>query len=201
MLERALNCASGLATDRLAGPFGHDPGTTTLMLLGAAKYLLGSREEGSSVMSQAAEEARMRGHPLSLAYNVLLYAVIASTERNYPLVESLSAELTSVCRKYQIRQWYNIGPLMTAWVRCCTEPDQATIDLIGHLLLAHRGTGFRRYMPLFLSLFAEGLLSAQRFDEAQAIIDEAKVLVHEIGETWIEPRILALSERLTSRTA
>jgi class 3 adenylate cyclase/tetratricopeptide (TPR) repeat protein len=197
-LDQALDYASRVSSDGLAGRFGHDPETTAMVLLGSAKQLLGSVDDGERLMQTAAAKARMLGHPLTLAYVLRHYTVFACLQKNYSLVDTLSDELSGICRKYQIRQWYNLGPLMAVWSRFQSRQDSDAIPALLASLAQHRDTGFRRNMPFYLMLVADVLANSRCVDQAKELIDEACSLMRETNEAWIEPYLLEMAGRVNA---
>jgi class 3 adenylate cyclase len=197
-LEQALNHASSLSSEGLAGRFGHDPEITAVVLLGSVKQLLGLPDDGERQMQTATARARTLGHPLTLAYVVRHYAAFAALQKNYSLVETLSDELTSICRKYQIRQWYNLGPLLAGWSRFHSRQDKDAMPVVLTALAQHRNTGFRRNMPLYLMLVADVLAHSGQADQAKELIDEAHLLMREMNEVWIEPYLLEMTESVSA---
>ncbi|HZV07754.1 MAG TPA: AAA family ATPase [Gemmataceae bacterium] len=197
-LDQALNHASSLPSEGLAARFGHDPEITALTLLGSVKQLLGSIDEGERLMETATAKARILGHPLTLAYVVRHNAAFAALQNNYSLVETLSDELTAICLKYKIRQWYNLGPLLASWSRFRSRQDKDAIPAALAALAQHRNTGFQRNMPFYLMLVADVLTHSGRADQAKPLIDEAYSLMRELNEIWIEPYLREMAERVNS---
>jgi class 3 adenylate cyclase/tetratricopeptide (TPR) repeat protein len=197
-LDQALNHASRLSSVGLAERFGHDPETTALVLLGSVRQLLGSLDDGERLMQTATAKARILGHPLTLAYVLRHYVIFASLQKNYSLVETLSDELTSICLKYQIRQWYNLGPLMAAWSRFRSRQDRGALPTLLTSLAQHRNTGFRRNLPFYLMLVADVLADSGCAEQARELIDEAYSLTRELSEVWIQPYLLEMAERVNA---
>jgi class 3 adenylate cyclase/tetratricopeptide (TPR) repeat protein len=197
-LDRALNHASRVLSEGLAERFGHDPETTALVLLGSAMQLLGSLDDGERQMQAATAKARILGHPLTLAYVLRHYAMFAALQKNYSLVDTLSDELTGICLKYQIRQWYNLGRLMVAWSGFWSRQDRDALPALLESLAQHRNTGFRRNMPLYLMLVADVLANSGCPDQARELIDEAYSLMRELDEVWIQPYLLEVAERVNA---
>jgi hypothetical protein len=185
-------------SEGLAERFGHDPETTAMALLGSARQLLGSLDDGEKLMQTATAKARMLGHPLTLAYVLRHNAMFAALQKNYSLVDTLSDELTGICLKYQIRQWYNLGPLMAAWSRFWSRQDRDALPALLASLAQHRNTGFRRNMPLYLMLVADVLANSGCADQARELIDEAYSLMRELDELWIQPYLLEVAERVNA---
>jgi tetratricopeptide (TPR) repeat protein len=200
-LDRALNHASHLSSEGLAERFGHDPETTAMVLKGSAKQLLGSLDDGAREMQAAVAKARILGHPLTIAYVLRHYAVFAALRKNYLLVVTLCNELTEVCLKYQIRQWSNLGPLLTAWSRFWLRQDNDAVPALLNSLAQHRNTGFRRNMPFYLAIVADVLASAGRVDQARGLIVEANTLLQELDEVWFQPHLLEVAERVNALPA
>ena len=197
-LDQALNHARRVSAERLAERFGHDPETTALVLLGSVRQLLGSIDDGERQMQTATAKARILGHPLTLAYVLRHYAIFASLQKNYSLVDKLSDELTSICLKYHIRQWYNLSPLTAAWSRFKSRRDRDAIPALLASLALHRDTGFPRNMPFYLMLVADVLANSRCADQARELIDEAYSLMREMNEMWIEPYLLEMAERVNA---
>jgi DNA-binding winged helix-turn-helix (wHTH) protein/tetratricopeptide (TPR) repeat protein len=196
----ALEHAPSTRVDGLAQRFGQDPETTALVLLGSVRRLAGSIEEGERLMQTALAKARELGHPLTLAYVLRHYTIFAALSKNYSVIETLSEELTNVCVRYEIRQWFQLGPLMKAWARFQTLRDINAISELRTLIQQHRDTGFRRNLPFYLVTVAEALLDSCQADQARELIDEAYSLMHEMNELWIEPQILEVAARARNPT-
>jgi hypothetical protein len=192
-LERALEYARCTPAAGLAQQFGHDPETTTLVILGSARQLVGFMDEGEKLLQTALAKGRELGHPLTLAYVLRHYGVFAMLRKNYPVVQSLAEELTNVCMKYEIRQWDKLGPLMKAWTRLQTRQDTTAIPVLQTLLEQHRGNGFRRNLPFYMMVVAEALVGSHQASKARGLIDEAYSLMQEMNEMWIEPQILRVA--------
>jgi tetratricopeptide (TPR) repeat protein len=197
-LDQALNHASHVSSEGLAERFGYDPETTAQVLLGSVRQLLGSIEDGERQMQMATAKARTLGHPLTIAYVLRHYAIFASLQKNYSLVDTLSDELTSICLKYQIRQWYNLGLLTAAWSRFRLRQDRDAIPVLLASLAQHRNTGFRRNMPFYLMLTADVLAESRCADQARELIDEAYSLMREMNEVWFQPYLLEMAERVNA---
>jgi hypothetical protein len=197
-LDRALNHADRVPSDGLADRFGHDPEITALVLLGSAKQLLGSIEDGERDMQTATAKARLLGHPLTLAYVLRHYAVFAALRKNYSLVDALSDELTQTCLKYQIRQWFNLGPITAAWSRFWSKQDKDALPALLSSLAQHRNTGFRRNLPFYLTLAADVLAEEGSVDQATDLIVEANSLLRELDEVWFQPYLIEVTERVNA---
>jgi hypothetical protein len=152
-------------------------------------------------MQAAVAKARILGHPLTIAYVLRHYAVFAALRKNYLLVVTLCNELTEVCLKYQIRQWSNLGPLLTAWSRFWLRQDNYAVPALLNSLAQHRNTGFRRNMPFYLAIVADVLASAGRVDQARGLIVEANTLLQELDEVWFQPHLLEVAERVNALPA
>jgi class 3 adenylate cyclase/tetratricopeptide (TPR) repeat protein len=197
-LDRALSHAGRLSSEGLAERFGHDPETTALVLLGSAKQLRGSIDEGERCMQTAAAKARILGHPLTIAYVLRHYAMFAALRKNHSLVVTLCDELTEICLKYRIQQWFSLGPLLAAWSRFWLGQDRDAVPALLNSLAQHRNTGFRRNMPFYLALVADVLANAGSLDQARELIVEANALLQELDELWFQPYLLEIAERVNA---
>jgi class 3 adenylate cyclase len=197
-LNKAVNYANRVSAEGLCEQFGQDPETTALVLLGSVKQLLGAVDDGERQMQTAMSKARQLAHPLTLAYVLRHYAIFASLQNNYPLVDKLSEELTGICLKYQIRQWHNLGPLTSAWSRFKLHQDSDAIPTLLASLAQHRDAGFPRNMPFYLMLVADVLANSRRADQAKELIDEAYSLMQDMNELWIAPYLSEMVDRVNA---
>jgi len=195
-LLEALECFHRIPVAGLAESFGHDPETTSLVLLGSVKQCMGLAEEGEALMQQSLTKAQQLGHPLTLGYVLRHYAIFASLQKNYSTVTTLSEELTRVCLKYQIRQWFELGPLMATWSRFRLGQEKNATPALLALLVQHRTTSFRRNLSFYMMLVADVLFDSGNREQAHELGDEALSLMHEMGEAWLAPYLDALLERM-----
>jgi DNA-binding winged helix-turn-helix (wHTH) protein len=192
----ALDCFHRIPAAGLAETFGQDPETTSHVLLGSVRQCMGLIEEGEALMQQALAKAHQLGHPLTLGYVLRHYAIFATLQKKYSAVITLSEELTRVCFKYQIRQWFDLGPLMATWSRFHLGQEKNAAPAILALLAQHRTTSFRRNLPFYMMLVADVLFDSGRADQARELADEAFSLMQKMNEAWLAPYLRALRERI-----
>jgi len=138
--------------------------------------LMGKPDQGLQIIRDAVAEARALEHPQPLAFALLFSTMIHLLRREPADVCRVYDELADLCRAHGIAQELQWGAPFRG--RALVELGQIDrgLEELKDGLAAHTLTRSTLMRPYYLVLYAGALLRARRFEEAQAMLDESRVV-------------------------
>ena len=148
--------------------------------------LRGYPDRGLVEVRRAVAEARALRHPQTLAFSLLFQAFMHLARREPAEVLGVYDELSRLCRAHGIAQelqWAT--PLRGRALVELGDVDRGLREL-GEGLEAHTITRSALLRPYFFTLHAGALLRGERWDAAQAVLDESRVMAEATGQRAYE---------------
>jgi predicted ATPase len=161
---------------------GIEPGIFCRCEISRTLTMLGYPEQGIVQASQAVAQARAIDHPQPLAF-ALLFEIFAHLALRSPAaVMTTFDELSTVCTAHGIAQELQWAVPLRARARIELGDSARGIQEIAEGLAAHALTNSTLLRPYYLVLYAGALLRAQRWADAQRILDESATVAGATGQ-------------------
>jgi class 3 adenylate cyclase/predicted ATPase len=174
---------------------GHDPSVCGRNHAALDLWLLGYPDRGLESSRQALALAHELAHPNSLAWALIVAAMIDQLRGDRTRTAQRAEEAMAISTEQGFAQWLAMGTVLRGWAK----GDPATREReAASGLAAWRATGAARiFVPYFLALTAEIHRQAGRVDEALEFVAEALDLTNRNGERWYESELHRLRGELS----
>ena len=175
-LERALELYDPEFHKARAWQVGIEPGIFCQCEAARALLLLGRADESAARMARAEQQARVLGHPQTLAFVLLFRILIHHIKGEAPQVVALHEELTALCGAKSIAQEMLWARPVWGWALFETgERERGLAEVTAGL--AEQATSHNALLrPYYLQMHADLLLQLNRVDEAAALLEAARVV-------------------------
>ena len=136
-------------------------------------------------------------HPASLAYALLLPAVVHQWPGKGELVRERVETATALASEQGFKCWTIWGVILHGWG--LTQAGQSTqgIRLLGEGLAAWQESGSQIFRPYFLALLAEGYAQAGQVEDGLRTVIDGLACVERTEERWHEAELYRLKGELT----
>jgi class 3 adenylate cyclase/predicted ATPase len=199
VLEAGYEAYDQRMRENLSFRLGQDPGVACLAYLALALWVLGYPEQARLRTQEALALAEELSHPFSQAYARSLACQVLQLRGEVAEVRAMSDHAVEIAREQGFGVWIASPTIFRGWSRSqLGEPDdgaQEADEAAEAVVVA--GMSMRR--PYYLALVAEGQMSAERWDEARATLEQAQSVAAETGESWSEPELTRLQGVLAAR--
>jgi predicted ATPase/DNA-binding winged helix-turn-helix (wHTH) protein len=174
--------------------FQYDQRSTARITLARTLWLSGHADQALADVADNLAEVMGSDHTLSVAH-VLSDAAcfVALWCGDLALAERYTGLLRVHTAAQALDVWHTYGDCFEGEILLRRGQTSAGLALIRPGVDRLRAAGFVCYHTAFLGVFADGLRSAGRLAEAQAVIDEMLDLCARTGEAWCLPELLRLS--------
>src|SRR5262245_40891053 len=173
--------------------YGQDIGATALCYLSWALWHLGYVDRASELAAEAVKRAEAISHPHTLVYTLChARGMIDVFRRCSQDTQAYAGVVVSLCSEHQFPFWAAGGQILAGWAATCQGEIDAGVDALNRGLAAWRKTGARLWLPMFLSLEAEGHAKAGRNEAALHAIEQALAMADETGERWAVAEVLRI---------
>ena len=164
-------------------------GAVTLWVLGYPEQALQRQQEGLTLASHLS-------HPYSLAYALLMAAILHQFRREAPRLQERAEALMALCSSQGFRTFLVMGTILHGWARTVQGHDEEGVIRMREGLAAFRNAGEELRRPYFLALLAEGHGTMGQTVEGLHVLAEALALVEKNGECEYEAELYRLKGEL-----
>jgi serine phosphatase RsbU (regulator of sigma subunit) len=175
---------------------GENTGVTHRCYLALASWHLGSPDRALAINAEARELARTIHHPFSLEYALHHTGWLHQHCRLANETEAAGREEMQVATEQGFVFWLASGRLFQAAGLLVRGRIEEGLRLFQNALADYRATGAILGLPYYLSILAEALTKAHRYDEARLAFDEAFELVEENDDRFQEAELHRLRGEL-----
>ena len=162
--------------------FGLDVGATARAFLAFTMWLSGDLPRARELIEEATRLACELGHPPTTA-SVLLYKIAIETARNdFESVVVDAGNFLKISQQHSMGYYLALSRLYLSWGRTQLGNTQRGLDDFRKSLADYRDQGNRVIVPGFLGALARLEATAQNYERALALIDEALVMSQEGGD-------------------
>ncbi len=148
--------------------------------------LRGYPDRGLVEIQRAVGEARAIEHPQTLAFSLLFKAFMHLARREPAEVLGVYDELSRLCRRHGIAQELQWATPLRGRALVELGDTERGLREIGEGLEAHTITRSALLRPYYFTLHAGALLRGERWDAAQAVLDESRVVAEATGQRAYE---------------
>jgi adenylate cyclase len=188
-LLRALELHDPVVHGARAWEVGIEPGLFCRCEAARATWLLGRPDEALARVERAWRDATTLGHPQTIAFTLLFRILVHQMRREVQEADRLHRELVTLCQQRGITQELLWAAVSGGWVLFHASDRGRGLEEMAAALdeqRAHRSTLLR---PFFLQVYAEALIASERFDAAEAALDEADTVTSETSQRMYEPEL------------
>ena len=162
--------------------FGLDVGASARAFLAFTMWLSGDLPRARELIEEATRLAGELGHPPTTA-SVLLYKIAIETARNdFESVVVDAGNFLKISQQHSMGYYLALSRLYLSWGRTQLGNTQRGLDDFRKSLADYRDQGNRVIVPGFLGALARLEATAQNYERALALIDEALVMSQEGGD-------------------
>lgn len=150
-----------------------------------AHWLLGREQVAMDAADEAIRQARMIGHPYSLAVTLAYGAVTQQICGAMDELRETVGELTRLCERHEFAYYREWALVLAGWIR----GGRSGIEIAQRGVARLRADGSLARMPYWLSLLADLYRRAGRADEALATLDAAIADARARDDVWWLPQL------------
>ena len=162
--------------------FGLDVGASAGAVLAFTMWLSGDLPRARELIEEATRLAGELGHPPTTA-SVLLYKIAIETARNdFESVVADAENFLKISQQHSMGYYLALSRLYLSWGRTQLGNTQRGLDDFRQSLADYRDQGNRVIVPGFLGALARLEATAQNYQRALALIDEALAMSQEGGD-------------------
>jgi class 3 adenylate cyclase/tetratricopeptide (TPR) repeat protein len=162
--------------------FGFDVGASARAVLAFTMWLSGDLPRARELIEEATRLAGELGHPPTTAA-VLLYKIAIETARNdFESVVVDAENFLKISQQHSMGYYLALSHVYLSWGRTQLGNTQRGLDDFRKSLADYRDQGNRVIVPGFLGALARFEATAQNYEQALALIDEALVMSQEGGD-------------------
>ena len=162
--------------------FGLDAGVSARAFLALTMWLSGDFPRARGLIEEAIRLALELGHPPTTG-TVLLYKIAIETARNdFESVVVDAGNFLKISQQHSMGYYLALSRLYLSWGRTQLGNTQRGFDDFRKSLADYRDQGNRVIVPGFLGALARLEASAQNYERALALIDEALVMSQQGGD-------------------
>jgi predicted ATPase len=110
-------------------------------------------------------------------------------------MQSYATLVVSLCTENGFLHWINCGRIFQGWGEICRSEVTQGTEMLRAGVAGWQQKGARLWLPIFLTLEAEGCIEAGRADAALKAINEALVISENTGERWAMAEVLRVKAR------
>jgi predicted ATPase len=177
--------------------YGQDIGVAALCYLSWAKWHLGYVGEALEVAAEAIKCAEDLSHPHTLVYAICHARWFMDLFQNRcEDTPSYAALVLSLCTENEFSHCLNCGRIIKGWAEICEGEVHQGMEMLREGVGGWQKQGARLWLPIFLTLEAEGCVRAGRADMALKAIKEALLISKNTGERWALAEVLRVKARV-----
>jgi len=200
-LERVLALYDLERHSSHAFTYGDDPAISARSNLAQALWLLGHVDQSLLYSEENLAILRLINHPYSVAFGLVLAAVVRQYRSDVPATRALVGEALALSEAHGLAFIDAMASMLKGWV-LAQEGDLAEgTAQMRRGLAAQLATGAELARPYWLCLITEACLESGAALEGLALLDEAEAAVQQTNERYWEAEIYRLRGQLLLATA
>jgi len=171
--------------------YGQDIGAAALCYLSWALWHLGHVDQALETATEAVKLAEKSTHPHTLIYTIChARGFMDLFRRRYENIPSYAALVASVSNENGFSHWRHFGRILDGWGAICDGHIEPGLDVLQKALAGWQKGGAHLWVPMFLTLEAEGHAKAGRAEAAVRVIERAIAICEDTGERWAMAEVL-----------
>lgn len=179
--------------------FQYSNSVNTLVVMCHAEWLTGRPDAAARTAETILVYGHQAAHELSLsialAWNSLVYLWLGNVEES----RRHAAMLDELVERHGIVTWTPIVTFCRGAVAAMEQPGRPeAITLLTRAVAQFRTHGHMARLPWYSAVLAEVLGQAGRFEEAEAVVGEARSLATSQNEKWCEPEVLRIQASIAT---
>ena len=144
--------------------------------------MLGYPDQALRNIHEALTLAQELDHPFSLAYALIMAAVVHQFRREAQALQERAEAAIAVSTEHGFPHWLAFGMFLRGWAITAQGGGAEGISLIHQGLTSHRVTGAEVEKPYFLALLTEAYGKVGQPEEGLKVLVEALAIVDNTGE-------------------
>jgi len=172
-------------------PYGPDTGAAALCYMSWALWHLGHFDQASQVATKAMKLAEKLSHPQTLVYTIChARGFMDLFQHRHEDMQSYARLVISICNENGFSpRWTSWGRILDGWAAICGGDADRGMAVLQKAVAGWQTEG-ARWMPMFLTLEAEGHAKAGRDEAALHAIERALATCENTGERWAMAEVL-----------
>ncbi|UTW13041.1 adenylate/guanylate cyclase domain-containing protein [Marinobacterium rhizophilum] len=179
--------------------YGMDPGVLGHNFMAWVLWFSGQPEAALVRSERMLALAEKVAHPFSLAFALGYSAEMHQLRGEVDRVRKRAEAAVALSVEQGFPYWQAQGRVLLGWVDAREGDVAAAIEEMRAGLTEYRANGAELGCTYLLALLAETLLAAARFDEAQAVLQEARALADSNGERYYLAELHRLAGAIRAR--
>ena len=198
-LEAGYRAYDRRLRQELSFRLGQDPGVACLAYWALALWVLGYPEQARKRIQDALALADDLAHPFSQAYARSLACQVMQLRGEIDEVRTMSDHAIEIAQEQGFGVWIASPTIFRGWARShlgetdagIVEATEATENIVA------AGMSMRR--PYYLAVVSEGLMAAERWEEAQITLNQALSVASATDEAWSNAELTRLQGLIASQ--
>lgn len=147
-------------------------------------------------MQESVQMAHLPNHDFSLSSAMSQLCVLSQLRGEIAELTEYADATSEIARKGGFDYRRAIGDIMRGWTMAARGQHKEGLEQLQHGVAVCRAIGAIFDLPYFLALLAEGYGCARRFDEGQAILQEAHSVLPQSRPFFFQPELHRLQGQL-----
>jgi predicted ATPase len=197
--EGANRCTAALSDDeaaRMPYDYGLDWGACAYAYGAWCWWLLGYPDQALRMGAGGLTGAERVRHDYSRIRGLYWNSAFHALRRDWRIVEERAAASIAAAQERGLAMVAAVGRIMRGAAGAMMSPGDELVAEIREALGAYRATGARFQNTQHLTLLAEAEAACGRYEQAVAVLREARQVVEETGEHYVEAEIHRLQGNL-----
>ena len=171
--------------------YGPDTGAAALCYMSWALWHLGHFDQASKAATKAMKLAEKLSHPQTLVYTIChARGFMDLFQHRYEDMQSYASLVNSICSENIFSpRWASWGRILDGWAAICGGDVDRGTAVLQKAVAGWQREG-ARWMPMFLTLEAEGHIKAGHNEAALHAIERAFATCKDTGERWAMAEVL-----------
>jgi predicted ATPase len=175
--------------------YGEDAGVMCRTYGAWTLWYLGYPDQGLGRSQEAVTLAQQMAHPFSLAFALLLAAILHQLRREVRAAQEHAEVAINIATEQGFPFWMAMGSILRGWTLAQQGQAKEEIEQMRHIM-AGRAAGAGIFRPYLLALLAEAYGTMEQPEAGLTTLTEALALADKTGERWYESEIHRLKGEL-----
>jgi class 3 adenylate cyclase/predicted ATPase/energy-coupling factor transporter ATP-binding protein EcfA2 len=191
-LQRALNTPDTNDGSRHNPVYGQDSRVAALASSACVSWLTGFPDRAFTQIDEAVQRANDLNHPFSIVYATYFSAIVNQLAGNTEKTLQLANLTMQLSKQYEFSFWQETAAMLSNWAQFELTASGELIDLFAVNLKRYKNRGSALALSYLHTLLARMLITAQRYDEADIIIEKALSNLTKSSEHFFQAEIYRL---------